>query len=307
MTFPIPAGIPHPDETFWPNGARLAITVAMQFEAGGQPLSGAPGPISDPIRPGLPDLPTNTFFEYGVVEGIPRMLDLFDRHGIRVTSFMIGAAVAKHPEVAREIVRRGHEAAAHGREWSSQYHLTALEERLWIADSVEAIERVTGQRPLGYNAYWIRDSAHTLELLQDLGFIYHIDDLSRDAPFTQMINGQCFVTVPYTVHMNDIASYNFSGYDPIGYEQALKDEFDQLYAEGGTRRRMMNISLHDRISGHANRVRVLDRFFAYANDHPKVWFARKDEIARWALATPRITPRVKRAPVSVSGLPSTSR
>ncbi|WP_186095806.1 patatin-like phospholipase family protein [Burkholderia gladioli] len=42
------------------------------------------------------------------------------------------------------------------------------------------------------------------------------------------------------------------------YEQALKDEFDQLYEEGATWRRMMGMALHDRISGHANRVRVLD-------------------------------------------------
>jgi hypothetical protein len=35
--------------TFWSNGARLAVTVSMQFEAGGQPISGAGGPISEPI------------------------------------------------------------------------------------------------------------------------------------------------------------------------------------------------------------------------------------------------------------------
>jgi hypothetical protein len=54
---------------FWPNGARLAVTVSMQFEAGGQPISGAPGPVSEAIRPGYPDLPQNSFYEYGVREG----------------------------------------------------------------------------------------------------------------------------------------------------------------------------------------------------------------------------------------------
>ena len=54
---------------------------------------------------------------------------------------------------------------------------------------------------------------------------------------------------------------------------------DQLYEEGATRRRIMAISLHDRISGHAGRVRVLDRFLTYAKSKPGVWFARKDEIA----------------------------
>jgi hypothetical protein len=60
--------------------------------------------------------------------------------------------------------------------------------------------------------------------------------------------------------MNDIVSFPFEGYNPAAYEQALKDEFDQLYEEGAYKRRMMVVSLHDRISGHASRVRVLDRF-----------------------------------------------
>jgi peptidoglycan/xylan/chitin deacetylase (PgdA/CDA1 family) len=284
----------------------LAVTVSMQFEAGGQSISGAPGPVSEPISPGYPDLPQNSFYEYGVREGIPRMLELFDKHGIMVTSFMIAEAVDKHPELAREIVRRGHEAAAHGRRWENQYLLEPDEERGWIRDSVESIERATGARARGYNCYWMRESVHTLELLQELGFTYHIDDLSADEPFIQQIAGAPFVTVPYTVHMNDIASFDFSRFSPADYEQQLHDEFEQLYEEGGDRRRMMSISLHDRISGHASRVRVLDRFLARAAHRSDVWWARRDQIADWALATPDITPTVNRAPAQDSGLPSIS-
>jgi hypothetical protein len=54
---------------FWPSNARLAVTISMQFEAGGQPISGAPGPVTEPIAPGYPDLPQNSFYEYGVREG----------------------------------------------------------------------------------------------------------------------------------------------------------------------------------------------------------------------------------------------
>jgi peptidoglycan/xylan/chitin deacetylase (PgdA/CDA1 family) len=291
---------------FWPDGARLAVTISMQFEAGGQPISGAPGPVAEPIAPGYPDLPQNSFDEYGVREGIPRMLDLFDKHGVKVTSFMIGEAVDRHPELAAEIVRRGHEAAAHGRRWANQYLLDVEEERAWIADGAASIERATGTRPRGYNNYWIRGSVHTLELLQQLGFAYHIDDLSADEPFVQEILGAPFATVPYTVHMNDIASFDFAGFSPADYEQQLRDEFEQLYQEGATRRRMMSISLHDRISGHASRVRVLDRFLAWAREVPGVWWARRDEIADWALATPEITPTIERDPAEISGLPGES-
>ena len=70
----------------WPHGARLAVSFSLMFEAGGQPISGAGGVIPDPIQRGSPDLPTNAFFEYGVYEGIPRLLDLFDKHRIKMSS-----------------------------------------------------------------------------------------------------------------------------------------------------------------------------------------------------------------------------
>jgi hypothetical protein len=34
-------------------------------------------------------------------------------------------------------------------------------------------------RPVGFNAFWLRVTPHALDILQSLGFIYHIDDASR--------------------------------------------------------------------------------------------------------------------------------
>jgi peptidoglycan/xylan/chitin deacetylase (PgdA/CDA1 family) len=292
--------------SFWPNGARLAVSLSLMFEGGGQPISGASGVIPDPIERDVPDLPTNAFFAYGHYEGIPRVLDLMDNHGIKLSSFMIGDAVKTSPDLAQEIVRRGHEAAAHGRVWDNSYHLPRDEEKRFIADSVETIHKVTGQIPVGWNAYWMRNSIYILETLQDLGFLYHIDEPSHDEPFIVPVRGRDFVAVPYTFHMNDIVSFPFVGWNPAAYEQALRDEFDQLYEEGAHRRRMMVTSLHDRISGHANRVRSLDRFLTNARSKPDVWFARKDEIARWVLSNRSATPVVKRGPPTVTGLPGST-
>jgi peptidoglycan/xylan/chitin deacetylase (PgdA/CDA1 family) len=297
-------GAPSPKGgSFWPNDARLVVSFSLMFEGGGQPVSGAGGVIPDPIENGVPDLPTNAFFAYGHYEGIPRVLDLMDKHGVKLSSFMIGKAVETSPDLAQEIVRRGHEAAAHGRVWSNSYQLPHDEEKRFIADSVETIHKVTGQTPIGWNAYWMRNSINILETLQDLGFLYHIDEPSHDEPFIVPVRGKDFVTVPYTFHMNDIVSFPFEGWNPMAYEQALKDEFDQLYEEGARRRRMMVISLHDRISGHAGRVRALDRFLTYAKSKSGVWFARKDEIARYALAYRAGTLVIDRGSPADTGLP----
>jgi hypothetical protein len=64
-----------------------------------------------------------------------------------------------------------------------------------------------------------------------------------------------------------------------------------LYAEAGTRRRMMSISTHDRIGGTPARVKVLGEFITYALRHSGVAFLRKDRIAELALTLPDVPER----------------
>ena len=75
------------------------------LEAGGQNLHRSDA-LYGPMPEGYLDLPTDTWFEYGAVEGIPRLLDLFERHGVKATSFMVGTAVEKHPDLARDRAAR---------------------------------------------------------------------------------------------------------------------------------------------------------------------------------------------------------
>jgi hypothetical protein len=68
--------------SFWPNDARLAVSISLMYEGGGQPISGAPGVIPEPIEKNLPDMTTNGVFQYGIYEGTPRLLDLMDKHNV---------------------------------------------------------------------------------------------------------------------------------------------------------------------------------------------------------------------------------
>jgi len=268
--------------TFWPNGARMVISVSMQMEAGAQPSSGAESPMPK-IDPKYPDLPATKWYEYGYKEGLPRLMDMFDRRQVKVTSHMVGAAVDLHPALAKEIVQRGHEAAGHGQTWTPQYSMTPEQERESYKQGIASIERATGTRPVGFNAFWLRGTPHTLEILQELGFIYHIDDVSRDEPFLINVKGRPFAVVPYTLHMNDIVNYEGRNFNTQEYADDLKREFDMLYTESAKRRRMMSVSAHDRIAGRPARTQVLEEFIEYAQSHPGVVFMRKDEIAKFAL------------------------
>jgi hypothetical protein len=84
-------------------------------------------------------------------------------------------------------------------------------------------------------------SANTLSLAQELGFTYHIDDISRDEPFVIPVNGKPFAVVPYTSHLGDIGYFNNRGMASV-FAQDLKLEFDALYAEAEHKRRLMVVS-----------------------------------------------------------------
>lgn len=266
----------------WLDGSRLVVSISMQFEAGGQPEN-AESPFPQNMQKGFIDLPGLTWYQYGYKEGIPRMLDNWDKHGIKVTSHMVGSAVLQNPALAKEIVQRGHEAAAHGMNWSSQYAMSYEEEKKFIKAGVDAVKSVTGFTSVGYNANWLRRGANTIKILQELGFLYHIDDLSRDEPFIIQANQKDFVVVPYTIRCNDIVLVEGKNFSADQFFNQVKAEFDQLYAESEFKRRQMSISFHDRIGGTPQMVKVTSDLIDYMKKHSGVTFKRKDEIAKMTL------------------------
>lgn len=273
---------PQNEKTKWLDGSRLVVSVSMQFEAGGQP-DNAESPFPPNIEKGYKDLPAATWYQYGYKEGIPRMLDNWDKLGIRVTSHMVGSAVLANPELAKEIVARGHEAAAHGMGWSAQYQLPYNAERKFIKDGADAVKNATGFAPVGYNANWLRRGENTLKILQELGFKYHIDDLSRDEPFIIQVNQNDFAVVPYTLRCNDILLIEGKHFSIDQFLNQVKMEFDQLYAESEFKRRQLSISFHDRIGGTPQMVKATYDLVKYIQSHRGVSFKRKDEIAELAL------------------------
>ncbi|MDX6191709.1 polysaccharide deacetylase family protein [Flavobacterium sp. Fl-318] len=267
-------------KSHWPNGAQLVVSVSMQFETGGQP-EGAESPFSgNPLPKGQPDLAADSWFRYGAKEGVYRMLDLWKKYDIKVTSHVVGQAAVKYPEVAKAIADQGHEIAAHGMTWDNQWNKNYEEELKFVKDGIDTVEAITGKRGVGYNSNWLRRGPNTLKVLQELGFLYHIDDLSRDEPFITMVNGKKFVVIPYTLRNNDIVNIEGKHWSPDQFLNQLKLEFDQLYKEGTTKRRMMSISFHDRIGGSPAVVNAMEQFIKYTRTKTGVVYMRKDAIAR---------------------------
>jgi peptidoglycan/xylan/chitin deacetylase (PgdA/CDA1 family) len=84
----------------------------------------------------------------------PLLLDLLDEHGAKAIFFMIGEKVQQHPELAREVIRRGHEIGNHTMTHPQATFWCATPERTrWeMIECQKAIEKATGEVPRWFRA-----------------------------------------------------------------------------------------------------------------------------------------------------------
>jgi peptidoglycan/xylan/chitin deacetylase (PgdA/CDA1 family) len=273
----------------WPNDARLALTFAVNYEAGGERSVPAGDPSSEsfgefPVYGAAPkrDLAMESIFEYETRVGIWRILRLFDKHRGKVTFFATAQSLEANPDAAKEIAIRGHEVCSHGYRWIEHFTLTRDEEREHIRKAVEIIKKLTGQRPIGW--YCREPSENTIELLvEEGGFLYDSDVYNDDLPYYVNVNGKDFLLIPYTPDINDFYFFTNRYPNSDALFQYLKDSFDTLYEEGLENPKMMNFGIHVRASGRPGRIAATDRFLRYVKGFPDVWFARREEIAKWWL------------------------
>jgi peptidoglycan/xylan/chitin deacetylase (PgdA/CDA1 family) len=84
----------------------------------------------------------------------PVLLDLLDRHHTKAVFFMIGEKVREHPELAREVIRRGHQIGNHtlSHPQASFWRAGPWRTRREIAECQRVIEDATGTRPRWFRA-----------------------------------------------------------------------------------------------------------------------------------------------------------
>jgi allantoinase len=290
---------PHPQ---WPGQARVALQFVLNYEEGGENavLHGDGGSeqfLSEMFNPPSfteRHMSMEGIYEYGSRVGVWRILREFEKRGLPLTVFGVGMALQRHPELTAAFVELGHEIACHGWRWISYQNLDETIEREHMRLGLDAIEKLTGNRPLGW--YTGRDSPQTRRLVaDDGGLLYDSDYYGDDLPFWMKVkrsDGTVVprLVVPYTLDTNDM---RFSL--PQGFAQAedffiyLRDSFDALYAEGDPNGenapKMMSVGMHCRLLGRPGRLVALQRFLDHVAKHDKVWVCRRVEIARHWQAT----------------------
>ncbi len=81
-------------------------------------------------------------------EVTPRVLDLLDELGARATFFCIAERALRHPELVREILRRGHAVENHSREHQTTFAMLGLRGlRREITGAQAVLKLLTGREP----------------------------------------------------------------------------------------------------------------------------------------------------------------
>jgi len=265
----------------WPDGNRIAVTINIMHEWESIPRSNTIRKRAMPSGTEYIDFLALGAREYGANFGFRRLLDVLDKVRVKATVLTSGLMAELFPETLKEAVLRGHEVACH--HWDQSKHpfeyATMEEEREAITRSVEAIERATGIRPLGYMSPGPRPSPYTLEICASLGFQWNGDYCDSDVPYTINVNGKKLVSLGYVRPAytdNDLLSLGLDG-----ALRQLKDEFDAHYEESAAHPMKFRCAVHNFTGGRPGLAKVLENFLEYAKSHQGVWFCSCLDIARF--------------------------
>ena len=113
--------------------------------------------------------------ESRVVTNTNRVLELFDRAGVKATFFVLGWVAERYPALVRTIAAQGHEIGSHGFNHQLVYTLTGDQFRDDVRRSKAVLEDISGQRVAGYRAPTfsiIKSSMWALDVLADEGYLY---------------------------------------------------------------------------------------------------------------------------------------
>jgi allantoinase len=260
----------------WPEGKRVAFYVGLNVEH--FHVDKPSTSLVEATSALVPDALNHGWRDYGSRVGIWRTIEALDRHHVPASVLLNSEVVSHYPQIIEAGRRRDWAWLAHGRT-NSVLH-TGLDrdrERTELLDIVETIEKGTGVRPRGWMGPALTETAHTPELLAELGLQYVLDWTNDDQPYRLNVPGM--LSVPYSVELNDLGIFELKGFTGAEFLQMFVDHLDQLVADGATAGRVMALALHPFVIGQPSRHAYLDRALEYAATHPEVWVTTSDDIA----------------------------
>ena len=289
----------HPPPANWPDGAKVAVQIVVNYEEGGENCvlhgdAASEAFLSEIVGaaawPGQRHWNMESIYEYGARAGFWRLHRLLK--DVPVTVYGVATSLARSPEQVAAMKDAGWEIASHGLKWIEYKDYSPEDERADLDAAVKLHTEVVGEAPRGW--YTGRCSENTVRLVTEHGgFDYVADSYADDLPYYVRYDQRDQLVVPYTLDCNDMRFATPQGFNSGDqFEAYLRDSFDALYEEGTDGApKMLSIGLHCRLIGRPGRVQALKRFLEYARAHDGVWFATREQIAQHWMAEHPPAPR----------------
>ncbi len=267
----------------WPAGVRAAACFTFDVDAESAILA------ADPASAGRRSVMSHQ--AYGPRTGVPRLLDVLDRTGIRATFFVPGFTAERWPSTIRSIREAGHEIAHHGYLHESVAGLSPAAEEAVLVRGLAALDAATGVVPSGWRAPMWEASWSSAEVLRRHGFRYDSSLMDGDRPYLLSAGkGESIVELPIHWSLDDWEPYvylpDLSGSGAIASPTEVAArwalELEAMAAAGG----LFNLTNHPFVSGRPSRANALEGLIRRAQAIEGLWITTCDEVARWVEALP---------------------
>ncbi|AQS48554.1 polysaccharide deacetylase [Thioclava sp. ES.031] len=241
--------------------------------------------------------------------GSPRLLDLFDKTGLKTTWFIPGHSAETFPEQMHDVAKRGHEIGIHGYSHENPIAMTREQEEAVLDKGIELVTKISGKRPTGYVAPWWEFSNVTNELLLKKGIKYDHSLMHNDfTPYRVRVGDKWtkidysakpedwmkplvrgeetdLIEIPANWYLDDLPpmmfikkSPNSHGFvNPRDIEQMWRDQFDWVYRNMDYA--VFPITIHPDVSGRPQVLMMLERLIAHIKSHEGVRFVTMNEMA----------------------------
>ena len=262
----------------WPDGAKVAFWVAPNIEF--YELNPPSNPHRKPWPQPSPAVPGYSIRDYGNRVGHIRQMQLLDKYRIRGSISLSTALCEHHPEIIEMCMERNWEFFSHGiYNTRYTYGMSESQEKRMIEDAMATIKKHTDQECAGYLAPALSHSEVTMDLFAEAGGLYTCDLFHDDQPTPIKVRGgQKFVSLPYSLEMNDTIVYLVNKVSPRRYGEILKAHFDRLYQEGEESGTVMCIPTHNYQVSCPHRLKAFEEALEYITGHSDVWLATGKEI-----------------------------
>jgi peptidoglycan/xylan/chitin deacetylase (PgdA/CDA1 family) len=234
-------------------------------------------------------LTTMSHQAYGPKVGVPRILRMLERNGLRSTFFVPGLTADRYPSTVEAIAAAGHEIGHHGYSHVQLHLMDEGEERRELERGLASLERITGTAPTGFRAPWWELNERTPDLLTEYGLSFDSSMMDDDRPYLLSTAHGPLAELPVHWMLDDWEQYAFLPEPNIGVviESPAKvldlwtSELDALAAEGG----MFILTSHPFLSGRPSRVATLERLLEHARARGDLWITSLGEVAARAHQT----------------------